>query len=133
MTNVRQLQAYKQNQITTADPGTILLMLYDGALESLRSALVQLAAGNMGEKGSSILRAHDIITQLLSSLDYDVGGELAHNLEGLYRYMLNQMMVANLRNDPRRLEEVIALLASLKDAWDTAVVTQRKKVAEGGA
>ena len=49
MTNVRQLQAYKQNQITTADPGTILLMLYDGALESLRAALVQLAAGNMGE------------------------------------------------------------------------------------
>jgi flagellar protein FliS len=93
----------------------------------------QLAKGDMGEKGICILRSHDIITQLLASLDYDVGGELAHNLEGLYRYMLDQILIANVKNDPRPLEQVIGLLATLKDGWEAAVVVQRKKVAEGGA
>ena len=132
MTSVRQLQAYKQNQIITADAGTILLMLYDGALDSLRRAVQEIEKGNIAEKGACILRAHDIIAQLLASLDYEIGGELAQNLEGLYRYMLDQTMIGNLRNDPGVLEQVIALLSTLKDGWETAVVSQRKKVAAGG-
>jgi len=133
MSSVRQLQAYRQNQINTADPGTILLMLYQGAQDSLRKAIAQLAKGNMADKGVCILRAHDIIAQLLSSLDYELGGEVAQNLASLYSYMLNQMMIANVKNDARLLEQVIALLATLKDAWETAVAASRKKVAEGGA
>jgi flagellar protein FliS len=108
-------------------------MLYQGAQDSLRKAIAQLAKGNMADKGVCILRAHDIIAQLLSSLDYELGGEVAQNLASLYSYMLNQMMIANVKNDARLLEQVIALLATLKDAWETAVAASRKKVAEGGA
>jgi flagellar secretion chaperone FliS len=133
MSSVRQLQVYKDNQISTADPGTILLMLYEGAIEALKQAVQHLTAGNMAEKGKYILRAHDIITQFVVSLDYDIGGELAHNLEGLYTYMLDRILQANVRNDPRSLEQIIALLATLKVGWEAAVVAQRKKVAQGGA
>ena len=35
MTTVRQLQAYKETQITTTDPGTVLLLLYQGAIDAL--------------------------------------------------------------------------------------------------
>src|SRR5215467_2452429 len=128
MSNLFQLQVYKQNQIATADPGKILLMLYDGVIDALKRATRHLAAGNMAEKGSCILQAHDIITQFVVSLDYDAGGELAHNLEALYRYMLDQILRANVKNDPRPLEEVISLLSTLKDGWESAVVSQRKKV-----
>ena len=133
MSSVRQLQVYKDNQISTADPGTILLMLYEGAIDALQRATQHLAAGNMAEKGRYILRAHDIITQFVVSLDYDVGGELARNLEGLYRYMLDQILVANVENDSRPLERVVALLSTLKDGWESAVVAQRKRAAQGGA
>jgi flagellar secretion chaperone FliS len=132
MSSVRQLQVYKDNQISTADPGTILLMLYEGAIDALKRASQHLAANDMAEKGRYILRAHDIITQFIVSLDYDVGGELARNLEGLYRYMLEQILVANVENDPGRLAEVISLLCTLKDGWESAVVAQRKRVAQGG-
>jgi flagellar protein FliS len=133
MSSVRQLQVYKDNQISTADPGTILLMLYEGAIDALKRASQHLAANDMAEKGRYILRAHDIITQFIVSLDYDVGGELARNLEGLYRYMLEQILVANVENDPGRLAEVISLLCTLKDGWESAVVAQRKRVAQGGS
>jgi flagellar protein FliS len=132
MSNLRQLQLYKQNQIATADPGKILLLLYEGVIDALKRATQHLAAGNMAEKGICILQAHDIITQFVVSLDYEIGGELAYNLETLYRYMLDQMLRANVKNDPGPLGEVISLLSTLKDGWESAVVAQRRRVAQGG-
>jgi flagellar protein FliS len=130
---MRQLQAYKENQITTTDPGTVLLMLYQGAIDALNLAAAHLAEGNVAEKGMCVLRANDIINQFLASLDYEAGGELAHNLEGLYRYMLDQILLANNNNDGKALQRVAALLSTLKSGWDEAVLAQRKKVVQGAA
>lgn len=107
-------------------------MLYEGVIDALKRATQHLAAGNMAEKGICILQAHDIITQFVVSLDYEIGGELAYNLETLYRYMLDQMLRANVKNDPGPLAEVISLLSTLKDGWESAVVAQRIRVAQGG-
>ena len=133
MTPIRQLQAYKENQITTTDPGTVLLMLYQGTIDALRRAKESMLAGKMADKGMEILRANDIINQFLAALDYEVAGELAHNLEGLYRYMLDQILVANVKNNPLPLDTVISLLRTLQSGWEEAVVTQRKKAAQAGA
>jgi flagellar secretion chaperone FliS len=129
----RQLQAYQENQITTADPGTVLLLLYEGAIESLNHAVTHLAKGDMAEKGKCVLRVNDIINQFLASLDYDAGGDLAQNLEGLYRYMLDQILFGNVYNDPKPFQTVASLLSTLKSGWEEAVVVQRKQAAAGGA
>lgn len=133
MNAVRQLQAYKHNEIATADPGTVLLMLYQGAIDSINRATEHLATGNMAEKGKYILRAHDIINQFLVSLDHEVGGEVAENLDSLYHYMLNQLLVANVNNDAEPMKRVSGLLATLKQGWESAVVDQRKRMAQGAA
>jgi len=131
MNNVFQLQAYQRNQLTTTDSGTVLLMLYQGAIDSVQRARASMEQGDMAEKGKHILRANDIVSQFIASLDYDIGGELAQNLEGLYRYMLDQMLAANVKNDPQPLEVVASLLTTLKQGWEEAVAAQRKKVAQG--
>jgi len=117
MSTVRYLQAYRENQIVTADPGTILLLLYQGAIDSVNRAIVCMSQGDMAEKGKHLLRANDIVAQFLSSLDHDIGGEIAQNLEGLYRYMLDQILSANVNNDPKPLEVVASLLMTLKAGW----------------
>jgi len=131
MSNILQLQAYKRNQLTTTDSATVLLMLYQGAIEALNRAQAGMTAGDMAEKGMEILRANDIINQFLASLDYDIGGELAHTLEGLYLYMLDQILIANLKNDPAPLTLVVSLLSTLKAGWEDAIATQRKRFAQG--
>lgn len=133
MSPIHQIQAYKNNQITTTDPGTMLLMLYRGTIDSLRRAKEYMIAGNMAGKGQEILRANDIINQFLGALDYEVAPELAQNLEGLYRYMLDQILIANLKNETQPLDTVISLLMTLLSAWEEAVVTQRKKAAQAVA
>lgn len=133
MTAVRQLQAYKENQMTTTDPGTVLLLLYQGSIDALNRAAAFMAAGNMADKGKQILKAHDIINQFIASLDFDVGGELAHNLEGLYRFMLEQILLANVANDPKPITTVVSLLSTLKSGWVEAVAAQRKRPVQGAA
>lgn len=133
MSPIRQLQTYKDNQIATTDPGTVLLMLYQGTITALRKAKEYMIAGNMADKGKEILRANDIINQFLTALDYQVAPELAQNLEGLYRYMLDQILIANVKNETEPLDTVISLLMTLLSAWEEAVVAQRKKAAQAVA
>jgi flagellar secretion chaperone FliS len=131
MSNVLQLQAYKRNQLTTIDSATALLMLYQGTIDALNRAQASMAANDMADKGREILRANDIINQFLVSLDYEAGGELINNLEALYLYMLEQILIANVKNDPAPLAVVVSLLATLKTGWEEAIATQRKQVAQG--
>jgi flagellar protein FliS len=133
VTTVRQLQAYKETQITTTDPGTVLLLLYQGAIDALNRAAGFMAAGNMADKGKQILNANDIINQFIASLDFEVGGELAHNLERLYRFMLEQILFANAHNEAKPLTTVVSLLTTLKSGWDEAVALQRKRAVQGAA
>ena len=131
MSNVLKLQAYKRNQLTTTDSATALLMLYQGTIDSLNRAQASMAADDMADKGREILRANDIINQFLVSLDYEIGGELINNLEALYLYMLEQILLANAKNDPAPLIVVVSLLSTLKAGWEEAIATQRKQVAQG--
>jgi flagellar protein FliS len=93
-------------------------MLYDGALVALLSAKTNIAAGNIAAKGSAISKAISIIDNgLRASLDKDVGGEIAANLDALYDYMSRRLLHANLKNDVTIIDEVHGLLNDLRGAW----------------
>ena len=130
MSSARYLQAYRQNQVSTADPGTLLLLLYQGAIDFLRQAKASLERGEIAEKGRCITRALAIISELLTSLNFAVGGEVARNLESLYLFMLDHITAANLRNDTGLLQDTIALLSTLKEGWEGAVAAERRRVAQ---
>ena len=115
-------QAYKavsvDTGISSGDPHQLVLMLYDGALESLRLAFGHLKAGRVADKGQAISKAIRIIDEGLKvSLDRSAGGALALRLLDLYDYMVMKLLQANLRNDDRALAEVGRLLTELREAW----------------
>jgi flagellar protein FliS len=128
MTYGRHVQTYRANQVVTADPGTILLLLYQGTIDFLNQAKTALGQRDVAEKGRCISRALAIISELLSSLNFEVGGEVARNLESLYLFMIDQVTTANIHNDPKPLEDTIKLLGTLKEGWEGAVATERKRV-----
>ncbi len=133
MSSAHYLQTYRQHQVETTDPGTLLLLLYQGAMDFVKRARISLDRGDFAEKGRLLSRAQAIISEFLSSLDFSVGGELARNLEGLYVYMLDQITAANLNNDPRPLDVVLSILGTLKEGWEGAIAAERKKALQGKA
>jgi flagellar protein FliS len=105
--------------VVAASPHKLIVMLFDGALAALATALHHMKEGNIPGKGQAISKAIAIIDSgLRASLDHNVGGEIARNLDALYEYMSNRLMMANLQNSPEMIEEVQRLMHDLKSAWE---------------
>lgn len=122
-----QVDAYRKNHFYTVDRGSILLMLYQGAIDFVKQAKEHLEKGEMADKGMYISKAHAIITEFRCSLNVEVGGDVARNLEKLYQFMLDQLMEAHLGNDIKPLVTVINLLSTLKEGWEGAIAQVRKE------
>jgi flagellar protein FliS len=118
----KQAGAYQkvgvETGVSTASPHQLIVLLFDGALASIRAAAIAMDARETAAKGSAISKAIDIIANGLKvSLDRDAGGDLADRLAALYDYMCDRLLFANLRDNRAALDEVGRLLNELADAW----------------
>ncbi len=119
---------YQHNQIMTASPEQILLMLYDGAIKFTRQALAAGEAGNMPEKLGRISKTFAIITEFSSSLNHEIGGDIAADLDGLYHFMLRELNKARKDTSGDHLRNVEKLLVDLRLTWGEAVEINRKEL-----
>jgi flagellar protein FliS len=117
-------QQYQENHLETASQGKLLLMLYDGAIRFLTQAHSAMESRNWQESHNFILRAEDVITELMACLKMDVGGEIAFNLYRLYEYMNWRLIQANIKRDAAMVVEVQNRLRDLRDTWAEAIKLQ---------
>lgn len=120
---------YQQNQIATATPEQILLMLYDGAVRFVRRAIVANEKGDLAEKLQGISKCLAIVTEFSNSLNHDIGGIIAEDLDALYHFMIRELNQA--RNDAtgKHLKTVETLLLDLRDTWEQAVDINKQEQA----
>ncbi|MBG7618404.1 flagellar export chaperone FliS [Herbaspirillum sp. AP02] len=105
--------------VVAASPHKLITMLFDGALVAIALAKKYMGEGNIKDKGESITKAILIIDNgLRASLNKEVGGELALNLDALYEYMSRRLFEANTSNNPAILDEVHRLLDEIRSAWE---------------
>lgn len=107
-----------QTGVESASPHKLIQMLLDGAIEKVQLARGYMERGEIAKKGETVSWAMAIVDGLRSSLDLGRGGEVAGNLDALYDYMLRRLAEANLANDPALLDEVVKLLAEIREGWN---------------
>lgn len=107
--------AYKQGQVGSADPLRIVVLLYEGAIRFTRQA--QEGFDEPATRGHALGRAHRILSELLAAIDHEKGGEIAENLDGLYRFALDQITRANTELDRSALDGVLRVLGELHGGW----------------
>ena len=119
MSTANPLNAYRQTQIKTANQGQLIVMLYDGALRNVQTAIESLdhKQHKYDVVNTSIIKAQDIIGELMASLDLERGGDIGKNLFSLYLFMNRQLLEANLKKDAAPLLGVKKMLTELRDAW----------------
>jgi flagellar protein FliS len=121
--------AYRETGIKTASQGQLIIKLYDAAVKQLDNSIDLLkltqgttpAPGKIEKIGKGILKAQEIITELMVSLDFDAGGEIAKNLFSLYSWFNQELFEANIAHDTRRVLIVRNLINELRGAWHQAV------------
>ena len=119
---------YQNNQINTATPEQILIMLYDGAIRFCHQAIQAMDIEDKAVQGEKISRTMAIISEFASSLDHEIGGQIAADLDGLYGFMMRELMHANLKTDRKALENVADLLSGLRETWvEAARIYGREK------
>jgi len=111
------IQTYREYAVTTQPGGKVVVMLYEGAIRFLQQAIEALDRKDYAEKGRLINRTLDIITELDSVLNMDVGGEVALNLRKLYGFMRRHLVEANSKKDANKIRQVIRLLENLLEGW----------------
>lgn len=109
---------YKKTQITTANQGKLIVMLYDGAIKFLNIAIENMTPKTYDVANTNIIKAQDIITELLLSLNMKDGGEISQNLFNLYLYFKKALLEANIKKDAEMIKTVLKLIKELRDAWD---------------
>jgi flagellar protein FliS len=118
-------QEYQRTQVTTAGREKVLLMLYEGCIRFMKLAKTRMQEKKTAEKGRYISRSIDILSELMNTLDHKVGGQLSHDLESLYMFMIDKLIDANIHNRPEDLDVVIDLMSNLYVAWSDVISNPR--------
>lgn len=117
--------AYKQNSVTTASPGELTLMLYNGCLKFLNKAKLAIHDKNVQEKNINLQKAQAIISELRATLNMEI--EISKNMMALYEYMNNRLVEANIHNDITIIEEVEGLVTEFRDTWKEVIRINRQQ------
>jgi flagellar protein FliS len=117
MTYNRALENYNQMNVNIDRPEKLILMLYEGALRFANFAKKAIKEGNIEDKVKYIIKTSNIFIELINSLDFEKGGDIAYYLNGLYGYQLQLLAKANLENEEKYIDDVIRVLKGLIEAW----------------
>lgn len=115
--------AYRKNAAMGASPVQLVVMLYDGALRFAEEGKRAMIEKNYEVQNEKLQRAQKIVMELMGSLDFEKGGEIAKNLLGLYEFTLNELIEGNITDSPERIGNAQSTLRELREAW---VVIQKQ-------
>jgi flagellar secretion chaperone FliS len=111
---------YLEADVLSRQKEWLVPLMYDHLLSSLRRAAAQIEAGDLEGKAASLDKASGIVLELIATLDFERGGELASRLSALYAYFANEIITIGRTLDVAHLNRLIEMVAGLHDAWARA-------------
>lgn len=113
----QKADSYKKMQIETANPATLILMLFDRAIVLLDKAKNEILEKDYEQKGHSLIKANEIIAELAASLDLEKGGEIAASLKRLYSFVMREINDADKNLDTNAIDNARRVVSELRESW----------------
>ena len=112
---------YKTASVSTASPGRIVLMLFDGCLQRLARVEhgfgIESVVQRNEEIHNNLLVAQNILRELQVSLDMERGGDFSKTMYSLYDFLIEHLIKANIKKEVSYVQEVSRLVREVRDAW----------------
>ena len=124
-------QQYRATKVQTAGSVDLVVMLYQGAVRFIRLGIDALERDDAKAAHENLVRAQDIVVELLGSLNREAGGQIADQLAGVYDYCFRRLVLANVKKDIEPAREVLGIVRDLGMAWQQIALQQRQAHAAG--
>lgn len=124
-------EVYRKQQVMTATPEALTLMLYNGCLKFIKEGLEALDEKNYENANISFQKAQNIISEFRLTLNMDY--EISHQLLPLYNYAYDRLVEGNMKGDPAIIKEADDIMIGLRDAWSGAMKKAREEKGVQGA
>jgi len=118
-------QAYQQNSVSTASPGELTLMLYNGCLKFIKQARLAIEQKNTQDKNLNLQKAQRIIQELMITLNPETA--VSESMMSMYDYMNRRLIEVNMSNDLDILDEVEGYVTEFRDTWKQVIQSNRKQ------
>ncbi|WP_456273265.1 flagellar export chaperone FliS [Bacillus sp. AK031] len=118
-------KTYQNNSVSTASPGELTLMLYNGCLKNIQFAKKAIVDKQVEVKNTNIQKAQNIISELMVTLNMDIA--VSKNIMALYDYLNRRLIEANLKNDTEILEEIEGFVTEFRDTWKQVIQANRQQ------
>lgn len=110
---------YVSDGVATASPARLLLMLYDRLALDLVQASSALNEHRPDDAGELLKHAQSIVLELRSALDVAAWSDGA-KLADIYGFLAAELIEANVRRDAGKVDQCLALVEPLREAWHAA-------------
>lgn len=111
--------AYKRQQILTASPEELTLMLYNGAIRFVTESIMAIGKKDIAKAHNANMRAQNIMREFMVTLD--MKQEISRKWLLVDEYILHCLIQGNMKKDKVQLEEAKRLLVEFRDTWVEAM------------
>jgi flagellar protein FliS len=115
-----QAASYREMEILSASPERLVVICFDQLVIQLNRARIAAEQGDPRVRVAAMTKARAIITELLSTLDFEQGGRISTDLAAIYRFLLADLTDQALAPNAVRLVQLAAIAADLRDGFDGA-------------
>lgn len=120
----KYIKQYQTNNITTATPEKLMIMLFDGAIQFLQKAKTAIEEKNLQERSKNIESARKIIRELMRTIDLENGNDVSKSLFRLYNKMAMKLIKANVSRNITLIDEVVEDLTNIRWGFQKAIDIQ---------
>lgn len=99
-------------------PHRLVQMLMEAGLDRIAQAKGAIGRKDIASKGVLIGKAIEIVGGLREGTDMENSADTLTRVDNLYVYMMKRPAEANIKSDPKILDEVGGLLGTVKEGWD---------------
>ena len=116
---VRGANQYFETQVRSSSPLELVVLMYDSAIRAGQQAREAMIKRDIATRSVSISKMMAIVGELQNTLDMERGGDVAKELDRLYDWSTSRLVDATQKQDPKPIEEVVKVMETLRDAWQT--------------
>jgi len=114
--NTPSNQAYLENQVLTATPQKLQLMLIEGATRFARQGLEGWQAGENEAASEALVRCRKVLSNIQAGIKPELS-EAAQRSASLYLFLFQTLTMAQMNRSVQDLEDIIKVLEIERETW----------------